>query len=230
MAEAFGNTLYEQSDSLKPAADKLGLKIETIDNLARTPSPALAAAPYNNAKFLAAIFSTDSLKNKRNTEPVQVAPNTLMAGRVVEFKPASKRPLAEVDAVIRQRVTIEEAAKLARKAGEAKLAAARASATPPASARSAVTAPQPEINGTAAMEVLKADVSKPPAYGRGPAGPGPGHTASAGVAVGPLEAARRKPAGRSPALGQQDSSTTSVVKRRPAGTPSRWWLMPPLTD
>jgi peptidyl-prolyl cis-trans isomerase D len=166
MAEAFSNTLYEQSESLKPAADKLKLKIETIDNLARTPSPALAAAPYNNPKFLAAIFSNDSLKNKRNTEAVQVAPNTLIAGRVVEFKPASKRPLAEVEAVIRQRVTVEEAAKLARKAGEAKLAAAKASgdATGFGAAKVVSRTKQPEINTAAAIEVLKADVSKLPAY------------------------------------------------------------------
>jgi peptidyl-prolyl cis-trans isomerase D len=166
LAEAFSNTLYEQSDSLKPAADKLKLKIETVDHLARTPSPALAAMPYNNAKFLSAIFSDDSLKNKRNTEPVQVAPNTLIAGRVVEFKPASKRPLAEVEAVIRQRVAVEEAAKLARKAGEAKLAAAKASgdATGFGAVKVVTRTKQPEINNAAAVDVLKADVSKLPAY------------------------------------------------------------------
>ena len=130
LAEAFNNTLYEQSDSLKPAADKLKLQVQTIDNLTRKPAPALAAAPYNNPKFLAALFSDDSLKNKRNTEAVQAGPNTLIAGRVVEFRPATKRLLAEVDATIRQRVTLEEAARLAAKAGEAKIAAASASVAP----------------------------------------------------------------------------------------------------
>ncbi len=166
LAEAFSNTLYEQSDSLKPAADKFKLKIETVDNLARKPSPALAAAPFNNAKFLAAIFSDDSLKNKRNTEAVQAGPNVLIAGRVLEFKPATKRPLAEVDAVIRQRVTIEEAAKLARKAGEAKLAAAKASgdAAGFGEVKLVSRTKEPGINTAAAMDVLKADVSKLPAY------------------------------------------------------------------
>jgi peptidyl-prolyl cis-trans isomerase D len=166
LAEAFSNTLYEQSDSLKPAADKFKLKIETIDNLARKPSPALAAAPFNNAKFLAAIFSDDSLKNKRNTEAVQAGPNVLIAGRVLEFKPATKRPLAEVDAVIRQRVTIEEAAKLARKAGEVKLAAAKASgdAAGFGEVKLVSRTKEPGINTAAAMDVLKADVSKLPAY------------------------------------------------------------------
>jgi peptidyl-prolyl cis-trans isomerase D len=166
LAEAFSNTLYEQSDSLKPAADKFKLKVETVDNLTRKPSPALGAAPFNNAKFLAAIFSDDSLKNKRNTEAVQAGPNVLIAGRVVEFKPASKRPLAEVDGVIRQRVTIEEAAKLARKAGEAKIAAAKASgdAAGFGAVKIVSRTKQPAINAAAAMDVLKADVSKLPAY------------------------------------------------------------------
>jgi peptidyl-prolyl cis-trans isomerase D len=166
LAEAFTNTLYEQSDSLKPAADKFKLKIETVDNLARKPAPALGNAPFNNAKFLTAIFSDDAIKNKRNTEAVQAGPNVLIAGRVLEFKPASKRPLAEVDAVIRQRVTIEEAAKLARKAGEAKLAAAKASGDAAGFGETKLVSrtKEPGINTAAAMDVLKADVSKLPAY------------------------------------------------------------------
>lgn len=166
MAEAFSNTVYEQSESLKPAADKFKLKIETVDNLARKPSPALGTAPFNNAKFLAAIFSDESLKNKRNTEAVQAGTDVLIAGRVVEFKPAAKRPLAEVDAVIRQRVTLEEAGKLARKAGEAKLAAAKASgdAAGFGEVKTVSRSKQPTINPAAAVDVLKADVSKLPAY------------------------------------------------------------------
>ena len=166
LAEAFTNTLYEQADSLKPAADKLKLKVETIDGLTRTPSPAMAQAPFANAKFLAALFADDAIKNKRNTEPVQAGPNTLIAGRVIEFKPAARRPLAEVDAAIRQRVTIEEAAKLARKAGEDKLAATRKSgdASGFGEVKTVSRNKQPTIAMPAALDVLKADVSKLPAY------------------------------------------------------------------
>ena len=166
LAEVFTDTVYEQSDSLKPVADKLKLTVQTVDNLSRTPVPALADAPYNNAKFLQAVFADDSLKNKRNTEAIEAAPSTLIAGRVVEFKPASKRPLEEVAAAIRQRVTVEEALKLARKAGEAKLAAAKASGDAAGFAAPVVVSrtKQPTINPTAALAVLKADVSKLPAY------------------------------------------------------------------
>jgi peptidyl-prolyl cis-trans isomerase D len=166
MAETFTNMVYEQSESLKPVADKLGLKIETVDALTRTPSPQLAQAPFNNPKFLTALFGTDAVKNKRNTEAVEVSPSVLISGRVVEFKPASKRPLAEVDAQIRQRVTLEEAARLARAAGEQKLAAAKASgdATGFAEAKVVSRTKEPAINTTAAIAVLKADVTKLPAY------------------------------------------------------------------
>jgi peptidyl-prolyl cis-trans isomerase D len=166
MAEAFTNTVYEQSDSLKPVADKLGLKIETAANVSRAPSPMAGPLPYNNAKFLAALFTNESISNKRNTEAVETAPSTLVAGRIVEFKPASKRPLAEVDAAIRQRVTMEEAAKLAAKAGADKLAALKKSgdAAGFAAAKLVSRSKTEGLNGLAAQAVFKADVTKLPAY------------------------------------------------------------------
>jgi peptidyl-prolyl cis-trans isomerase D len=166
MAEAFTNTVYEQSDSLKPVADKLGLKIETASNVSRNPSPAPGAGAFNNAKFLTALFSNDSISSKRNTEAVETAPSTLVSGRIVEFKPASKRPLAEVDAQIRQRVTMEEAAKLAVKAGEDKLAAFKKSGDATGfGAAKLVSRQKPEgINGLAMQSIMKADTSKLPAY------------------------------------------------------------------
>jgi peptidyl-prolyl cis-trans isomerase D len=166
MAEAFTNTVYEQSDSLKPVADKLGLKIETASNVSRNPSPAPGAGAFNNAKFLTALFSNDSISSKRNTEAVEIAPSTLVSGRIVEFKPASKRPLAEVDAQIRQRVTMEEAAKLAVKAGEEKLAAFKKSGDATGfGAAKLVSRQKPEgINGLAMQSIMKADTSKLPAY------------------------------------------------------------------
>ncbi len=166
LAEMFTNTVYEQSDSLKAVADKLKLKIETAEGLSRNPSPAAGTAVYNNPKFLKAVFSDDSIKNKRNTEAVEVAANTLIAGRIVEFKPETTRPLAELDAQIRQRVIQDEAVKLARKAGEAKIAAAKASgdAAGFGEAKVVTRTKAPTINNAAAMDVLKADVSKLPAY------------------------------------------------------------------
>ena len=166
MAETFTNMVYEQSESLKPVADKLGLKIETVDGLTRKPNPQLGQAPFNNEKFLAALFGTDAVKNKRNTEAVEVSPSVLISGRVVEFRPATKRPLLEVDAMIRQRVTLEEASRLAKAAGEQKLAAAKASgdATGFGEPKVVTRTQESSINTTAAIAVLKADATKLPAY------------------------------------------------------------------
>lgn len=167
MAEQFTNTVYEQADSLKPVADKLKLKVETVSGLTRVPNPAIAPnAPFNQQKFLNALFSDESVKNKRNTEAIEVAPNTLIAGHVVEYKPVTRRPFEEVQSVIRERVVQEEAAGLAKKAGEAKLAAVKAggeaSGFGPAKLVSRV---KPEgVNGTSLQSVMKADANKLPAY------------------------------------------------------------------
>ena len=54
-AEQFTNTVYEQSDSLKPVAERLKLEIQQANDLGRdTPA---GTSPVTNAKLLAAIFS-----------------------------------------------------------------------------------------------------------------------------------------------------------------------------
>ena len=59
MAEIFTNTVYEQSDSLKPVADKLKLEIKTADKLARQP-PAGATGVLANDKVFDRYFCPDS--------------------------------------------------------------------------------------------------------------------------------------------------------------------------
>lgn len=166
-ADVFSNTVYEQADSLKAVADKLKLKIETSGNLSRQANPAVApTAPFNNQKFLTALFSEESLKNKRNTEAVEVAPNTLIAGRVVEYKAASKRPYAEVKALVQAQVVQVEAAALAKKAGEAKLAALKTKddAAGFSATQTVSRAKSQGLNPAVFLAVMKADTSKLPAY------------------------------------------------------------------
>jgi peptidyl-prolyl cis-trans isomerase D len=166
LAELFTNTVYEQADSLKPAADKLGLKIETASNVSRTQNAA-PNAPINNPKFLQALFSDDAIKNKRNTEAIEIAPNTLISGRIVEYKPISKRPFEEVKAEVRERVLRTEAAKLAVKAGEAKVAELKAkpeAASGFGEAKTVSRVKSQAVNGLAVAAIMKADASKLPAF------------------------------------------------------------------
>ncbi len=124
-ADTFSNGVYEQADSLKPVADRLKLEIRTASNVTRTPVPGASGA-LANARFLEALFSPDSVQKKRNTEAVEVAPNALAAGRIVEYRPARTLPLAEVKDRVRERVVTARAAELAKKEGMEKLAAWKA--------------------------------------------------------------------------------------------------------
>ncbi|MDB5760517.1 MAG: ppiD [Burkholderia sp.] len=164
LAETFSNTVYEQADSLKPVADKLGLKIETVSNLGRNPNPAAKDAPYNNAKFLNALFADEAVRNKHNTEAVEVAPSTLIAGHVLSFQPKARRPFDEVKAQIRELVLQQEAMAMAKKAGEAWLADAKG--TPPtngfAAPKLVSRTASAGLDENAFMAVMKADATKLP--------------------------------------------------------------------
>lgn len=120
-AELFTNTVYEQSDSLKPVAEKLGLEVKTADNLQRQPA-AGATGVLASEKFLSALFASDSVENKRNTEAVETAVNQMAAGRVVAYSPASTLAFAEVKPMVRARVVESRAVELARQEGAEKLA------------------------------------------------------------------------------------------------------------
>jgi peptidyl-prolyl cis-trans isomerase D len=121
VAEPFNNLAYEQSDSLKPLAERYKLKISETGWFSREqPTPDLG--PLAHPKLLAALFSADSVQQKRNTDAVEVAPGVLVAARVMEHRAPTQRSLEEAKPMITARLTRREALALARKEGEAKLA------------------------------------------------------------------------------------------------------------
>ncbi|KQX84942.1 SurA N-terminal domain-containing protein [Variovorax sp. Root473] len=121
-AEIFTDTVYQQPESLKPAAEKLKLTIQTATNVPRTPAPG-ATGPLASRNFLQALYAADSLERKQNTEAIEVGPNQLASGRVTQYTAAHPIPLAEVKDKIRAQIITERAAALAKTEGEAKLAA-----------------------------------------------------------------------------------------------------------
>ncbi len=127
-AEIFTNGVYEQSDNLKPIADKLKLEIRTATNVTRKPAAGVTGA-LANAKFLAALFGPDAVEKKRNTEAIETAPNQLAAGRIVQYFASRTMPFADVRAVVRERVVTARATELAKNEGIAKLAAWKAEPT-----------------------------------------------------------------------------------------------------
>ncbi|MBU1980376.1 MAG: SurA N-terminal domain-containing protein [Gammaproteobacteria bacterium] len=119
LAETFSNTVYEQPDSLNPVADALKLKILSSQWISKkgTDIPLL-----KHPRLLQAVFSEDSLKLKRNTEAVEVAPNTLVAARVAEYKAASYKPFEELSTELAKRLLREQGNAMAVKQGKDALA------------------------------------------------------------------------------------------------------------
>lgn len=161
-AEQFTNTVYEQSDSLKPVIEQFGLQSQQSPWLAKGRQ-----VPGLNEKIVAALFSDEAIKNKRNTEAVEVAPNTLMAARVIEHKPAALLPLEQVQAQIEAKLKRDEAGKLAAADAEARLAKLNGGETSAANwsnTRSIARAGAQGIGAPALRAVFAAPADKLPAY------------------------------------------------------------------
>lgn len=163
-AEAFSNTVYEQSDSLKPVAEKFKLSIKQSDWIGRQANP--ANGPLGNEKLLAALFSDDSVKNKRNTETVETAANTLVAARIVDYKPSALQPFDSVKGNIESLLKRQEAQTLARKDGEERLAALKKGEDKLSwgAAKSVSRMDARLVPPVAAPAIFKIDTSKLPTY------------------------------------------------------------------
>lgn len=167
MSETFSNTVYEKPDSLKPVAEALKLTVHTFPNLARDPAIASRQNPMlANEKLLQAIFSDDAVKGKHNTEAVEVAPQVLVAARIVKHYPAELTPFEKVKSVVTEQVTGEKAMVLAREAGEAELARLKDGGAPSGFSPAIMVSRQKiSMAGRADMApIMKADVTKLPAY------------------------------------------------------------------
>lgn len=163
-AEQFSNLVYEQFDSLKPAADALRLQVQTSPLMSRAD----AAQYFKSDKLVNAIFSPEVLKEGRNTEAVEVAPNTLMAARVVEHQPSAVRTLDEVKTALETFLKHEQANALVAKQGAEWLAALRSGEQPAGLTWSdVVTIDRISSQGLSANVVqhaYQANASKLPAY------------------------------------------------------------------
>jgi peptidyl-prolyl cis-trans isomerase D len=164
-ADAFNNLVYEQSDSLKPAAERYKLKVATSAWIARQPSAEQGVLAH--PKLLAALFSADSIQQRRNTDAVEVAPGVLVAARVAEHQPEAQRPFEEVKAEVERRLARREAGALAQKEGAEKLAllakggdaGLKWGAPKTVSRRDAQGTPAPALT-----RIMTLDASKLPAY------------------------------------------------------------------
>jgi peptidyl-prolyl cis-trans isomerase D len=118
MAEQFNNVVFEQSESLKPAAELAKSAVQQSGWITREHADDKL---LNNPKLRQAVFADDVISNKRNSQVVEVAPGVLVAARLIEHKPAAMQPLSEVAPVIEKKLTRQRAAQLAAQEGRARL-------------------------------------------------------------------------------------------------------------
>ncbi|WP_018409788.1 SurA N-terminal domain-containing protein [Methyloversatilis thermotolerans] len=164
LAESFSNTVYEQADSLAPAAEKFGLTVKTSPLIAKG---LLMPAPFDNEKLRDAIFSDDAVKNRRNTQAIETAPNTLVSARVIDQLPPSVRSFEEVQADIEKKLRFEQGRKMAQERGEAALAKLKAGESAPLTWSPAQDVSRSQGQGPAAVMVraiFNAPANQLPAY------------------------------------------------------------------
>ncbi len=163
-AEGFSNTVYEQSDSLQPAAKAFGSQVQVSDWSTRED----VAKFFKSDKLVNAVFSEESLKDRRNTEAIEVSPNNLVAARVLDYKPAAPKTFDEVKGGIEALLKLEAAAKLAVAKGETALKDLRAGKEVAGIEWiPEVTVDRKTAQGLtqlAMTQIFKTDISKLPAY------------------------------------------------------------------
>lgn len=166
MAEQFNNTVFEQSESLKAAAEFAKAPVQQSSWFSR--NGAASEARLNNPKLMQAILSDEVLKNKRNTEAVEISPGTLVAARLLEHRPSVVRPFENVQAEIVARLLRQRATQIASQEGRAALEKLRQGKD------AEVTWSTPQLINFSSQikgldddvrkQILRTDISKLPAY------------------------------------------------------------------
>ena len=114
LAEEFSNKVYEQSSSLDAVSKKFNLPIQKTDWISRNDSDKF----FKNETLMSALYSKESIKDRRNTEAIEVTPNNLISARVVDYKAQTSKPFADVKKNIEDYLKFESAKKTVAKEGE----------------------------------------------------------------------------------------------------------------
>ncbi len=121
-AETFTNIVYEQSDSLQGVIDKYKLNPVTLNDVVATGVTLPGHKHFLNASVLEALFSDECLKEKRNTQAIEVASNTLVSARVTKYRPSHIEAFDNCKERIKNTLITERALNLASEDGAKVLA------------------------------------------------------------------------------------------------------------
>lgn len=120
LAGKFANVVFEQFESLEPAAREFNLKVGHTDWIERG---ARGIGEFQSEALMAELFSESAINQRHNTRAIEIGSNVLVAARVSEHEAARRLPLEDVRAQIEAQLRRDEARRQVREAGEAALAA-----------------------------------------------------------------------------------------------------------
>jgi peptidyl-prolyl cis-trans isomerase D len=111
--------IYNDPTSLKPAARKLGLTIQTTPLFGREGAKSGLAS---NPKVVKAAFSGIVLQQGNTSDPIDLGKDHMVVIHIDKHVPAAPKPLAEVSAEIRQSIVQQRVDASAKQLAEAALA------------------------------------------------------------------------------------------------------------
>ncbi len=123
--EQLANLVYDSPDSLEPAAEALGLKVQQSDWLARTGNPEGIGTP----RVMLAAFGDDVKEQGFNSEVIELDAERVVVVRLLEHRDVSTRPFDEVADLIRQQLELKAKSEIASKKAAALLARLEAGET-----------------------------------------------------------------------------------------------------
>ncbi len=134
MATKLTDLVYENPSSLQPAAEALGLTVQTVSGISSSQllpaddveGDAAVASPdaalLDDPRVRRALFSSETYRDKQNSGVIEISPGTMLVVRVNQIVPAHIQPLDKAADAIRQTLIAERSLKLATQAGQKVLA------------------------------------------------------------------------------------------------------------
>src|SRR5690606_2241440 len=181
MATKLTNLVYDNEENLQAAASALGLTLKNVDGITRqglvpaghidsdkAAADNADAAVLDDSRVRQALFNPTAMSSRKNAGVVEISPDTLIAVRVTDVKPAHVPALDKVRNQARESLVRERSQELAVQAGEQQLEQLKGGAAAEGfSKQFAVSrAAFPEMDEALLNKVLAAPVDKPPAYVR----------------------------------------------------------------
>lgn len=117
--EKLNDITYKQSSSLEPAARAFGVPIQISNWIQQGESFGVFANP----KIQQAIFTSDVLKSKNNSEVVDLGNNIYAVYHLESYRPSDRQPLAIVRAQIVNQLKKQQASVLVYKLGQQNITA-----------------------------------------------------------------------------------------------------------